>query len=347
MSRPRLTRIVAATPAWRRRDSNASARSVLEACRRRILAGVERDQIDVAQPTAQQPGQVVGERVGVVDAGHQRVLEADPTAGQLDIIVGRVEDLGDRPAAVDRHQARPQLVVRRVQRDGQPDLQALVGQPPHLRHQTRRRQRDAAGAQPQPVRVHQQPDRAQRLVVVGQRLAHAHEHDVGHRSRRAAEAQHLLDDLARLEIAGEAELAGDAEDAAHRAAGLRRDADRLAARPSSGRVHLDGFDLLAIVQAQQQLGGQAVDATAAAAPPGCSPSCEALAQRGAAGRSSRAGRARRGGARSERSGARDTRARPSQRRAAPARLETTRAASAGSVRTRAGTMPVLRRCRRG
>ena len=106
----------------------------------------------------------------------------------------------------------------------------------------------------------QQSDRAQRLVVVGQRLAHAHEDDVGDRLAWHIEAQHLLDDLARLEVASEAELARDAKDAAHGATCLCRDADRLAATlVGRGGLHFHHLDLLAVVQLQQQLGGEAVN----------------------------------------------------------------------------------------
>ena len=72
-------------------------------------------------------------------------------------------------------------------------------------------------------------------VVVGQRLAHAHEHDVGQpagaagtsppRSQRAP-AHDLLDDLGGGQVAGQPGLAGRAERAGHPAAGLAGDADR-------------------------------------------------------------------------------------------------------------------------
>src|SRR6266508_4598091 len=69
------------------------------------------------------------------------------------------------------------------------------------------------------------------------------------------EAQHLFDDLTRVEIAVEAELARNAEDAAHGAAGLGADTHRLA---SCACLHLDRLDVLTIVQAQQQLGRQSI-----------------------------------------------------------------------------------------
>ena len=65
-------------------------------------------------------------------------------------------------------------------------------------------------------------------IGVEQRLAHAHEHDVGQAlvppAPRVAGVAGLVDDLGHVEVAPEAQLAGRAERAADRAARLRRDA---------------------------------------------------------------------------------------------------------------------------
>ena len=105
--------------------------------------------------------------------------------------------------------------------------------------------------------MRQQPERAHRFDVVGQRFAHAHEHHIGDRAARAGESQHLLYHLTGVQIAREAELARHAEHARHRTAGLCGDADRLprAGRAGWQRVHLDCLDLLAIVETQQHLRG--------------------------------------------------------------------------------------------
>ena len=71
-------------------------------------------------------------------------------------------------------------------------------------------------------------DRGPHRAVVGQRLAHPHEHHVRHPpgQRRPPGPDHLLDDLAGGEMALEAGLAGGAERAGHGAAGLGRHAHR-------------------------------------------------------------------------------------------------------------------------
>ena len=90
---------------------------------------------------------------------------------------------------------------------------------------------------------------------VGERLAHAHVDDVGDALRRVVlRAEDLLADLADVEVALEPGLAGRAERAAHRASGLRRDADGGAVAVA----HEDGLDLRAVGGAPQPLDGHAL-----------------------------------------------------------------------------------------
>ena len=75
--------------------------------------------------------------------------------------------------------------VRRVQRDRQVRHQLLLRQLVEHRHEADRRQRDAPRAHRQAVLVVEDPQRLHRRVVVVQRLAHAHQHDVERRSCRS------------------------------------------------------------------------------------------------------------------------------------------------------------------
>ena len=90
-------------------------------------------------------------------------------------------------------------------------------------------------------------------VVVGERLAHPHEHDVADPAAAVAGPpggpHDLLDDLAGGEVAREPGLAGGAEAAAHRAPGLARDAHRGAV----GVQHQHGLDAGAAVERPQAL----------------------------------------------------------------------------------------------
>ena len=120
------------------------------------------------------------------------------------------------------------------------------------RHHADRRQRHALGRHARPCVVGQDPQRLHRGVVVVQRLAHAHQHDVERRVGQACLARQHADlsgDLAGGEVPDEAHLAGETERAGHRAADLRRDAERLRRRVGD----VDGFDPPAVLEAQQEL----------------------------------------------------------------------------------------------
>ena len=112
-------------------------------------------------------------------------------------------------------------------------------------------------------------------VEVEQRLAHAHEDDVREapavRREPARRVADLVDDLGRLEVAPEAELAGRAERAADGAAGLARDAQRVAfaLAPARRVVHEHRLDEHAVDEAVERLLGQAAVAAAARSRPGC------------------------------------------------------------------------------
>ena len=83
-------------------------------------------------------------------------------------------------------------------------------------------------------------DRAEDRVEVVARLAHPHiDHAIG--AQPAARVHHLFHHLVDVEVAFDAEQPAGAEATTHRAAHLRRDADR------PGR-HRHGLDALAVVQ---------------------------------------------------------------------------------------------------
>ena len=104
------------------------------------------------------------------------------------------------------------------------------------------------------------PHRGEHPVVVGQRLAHAHEHDVGQpaavrrcRAWPTAAGAHLLEDLGGRQVALQPALARRAERARHAAAGLRRDAHGVALRVA----HQHRLERRAVDRAPQHLAGLA------------------------------------------------------------------------------------------
>ena len=163
--------------------------------------------------------------------------------------------------AVDRHEQVALLLGRRVQRDRQVRHQRLGREPLERRQHADGRERHAPRRHGQPVLVGEDPQRLHRRVVVVQRLAHAHEDDVeagrehaelarrargpGRRSRRRSgcgsipilpvrQKAHFIAQPTCVEMQKVSGRVG-------RSAGVVGDEDRL--------------DQLAVVEAQQELGG--------------------------------------------------------------------------------------------
>ena len=153
----------------------------------------------------------------------------------------RFEQARDVPLLVDRHQHVAHLVGGGVERDRQVQRSAvrvsaasfsMPGTRPAVETVMRRREKSA------PVGSVRICERAHHVLVVVQRLAHAHEDEVGdaigaRAARRIVVAERaddvlraidLVDDLAGRELPPEAELRRRAEAAVERAADLRRHA---------------------------------------------------------------------------------------------------------------------------
>ena len=79
-----------------------------------------------AWPGAEAPCERVGMLEQVVHALDARVLERHPAAMRAGHLGGRVQHRVDRVAIVERDERATQLVVGRVERDGQRDRQRLA-----------------------------------------------------------------------------------------------------------------------------------------------------------------------------------------------------------------------------
>ena len=99
---------------------------------------------------AQQLGHRVGVGSRVVHAADHRDLVGDPPAGRARVVAGGVDDLGDRPAPVERHEDVAQRVARGVERDRERELRPERGQPPDPGHDAGGRDRDVPRAEPEP-----------------------------------------------------------------------------------------------------------------------------------------------------------------------------------------------------
>lgn len=142
-------------------------------------------------------------------------------------------------------------------------FEALVGEPVDRRDEPDGRHGDAALRQPEPVGggVGERPYGSHDPLVVGERLAHAHEHDVGKPRgptgdltvpQRPHPVHDLMDDLGGGQIPVQPRLPGRTERAVHPAPGLRTDAH---GHPV-GIPHQHRLDERPVEQPPQRLAGR-------------------------------------------------------------------------------------------
>ena len=163
-----------------------------------------------------------------------------------------------------RHQTPAQCVIGRMQGDGEVDLGMIDRETPDAAQDADRGDGDAPGAHGEGIGGGEAGEGGVRGGVIGQRLAHAHEGDVGERrillGRARGNHEYLRKDFPHPELAAKPLGAGGAEDAAHGAARLGRDADRPSG-PSLAKgivAHEHGFHEFAIIQAKKPFRGGAV-----------------------------------------------------------------------------------------
>ena len=136
--------------------------------------------------------------------------------------------VGERVFLIERHELRSQIIGRCMQRDGQGHGTGL-GEPIHHGHDTRGGDSDATPRQAVGMVIEHEFERGKQLIKVEQRLAHAHEHDIGHRKRQCAVGHvQLTNDLGGAQVSGEPLATRGAETTVHSASCLRRDAQRTA-----------------------------------------------------------------------------------------------------------------------
>ena len=182
---------------------------------------------------AQEVGEALGVGHGIVDPVQEHVLEGHGTAGGARrqwaaatiSATGQSPEVGTRrwrssSSAACRLTARPTGRASRARRS-MPDTR------PTMLTVMRRA--------PKPSRSHKDGEGAAQGRVVGQRLAHAHEHQVGERAELALHDGRLVEYLAGGGVVHHAADAGGAEYAAHGAAHLAADANGCGAR-GAGRT---------------------------------------------------------------------------------------------------------------
>lgn len=133
-----------------------------------------------------------------------------------------------------------------MQGDRQRQLQVARRQIVKALDEAARGQRNVPHADVLPVRVVDQLEKAHDIVKVIERLADAHEDDIGNfAAGLPLGIEHLVEHFRRLKIADQTADRGRAERAPLPAADLRGDADRVAVLI----VHDDGLDGVAVARA--------------------------------------------------------------------------------------------------
>jgi len=220
----------------------------------RLVVG---DQIEVIVRRSHPGRQHLRLLVGVVHPPQDHVLEHDLAVGAPHVPRARREHLIQRIRAVEGHQAVAYLVGGGVEAHREVELQRFLGEAVDARRHTDRRHRDGPRRQIEAGLIVEKTAGAQRLVVVVERLAHAHEDDVGHAalvvSEQSREMEHLVDHLLSREIAAQTETTGGAESAPDGAADLGRHAHGGAFRIG----HEHGLDGVTVGGREQGLAGGA------------------------------------------------------------------------------------------
>ena len=167
-------------------------------------------------------GQLAGVARRVVDTGDHRPFKTDATIFYAQIIATSSHQILQWVALVDRHQIVAQFVASSMQRHRQVDRQWASRQRANARHDANGRDRNVTRRN-----AHVAVDAFNCTPhgrFVGERFAHAHEHDVGHALFAllgvARSAHNLFDNFAHGELAVEASLTSCTKPTGHRTASL-------------------------------------------------------------------------------------------------------------------------------
>ena len=140
---------------------------------------VDGDQVYVGTHAPDQVCQLFCTFIRIIDAPDHGIFKADPAAGGVLIAAHCLDELVHRVGVVHRHHAAADLVVGRMQGYRQGKLQFMLRQPVDPRHQAAGGQADIPHPDIDPLRGGDQMQEFQHLVKVIQRLANAHQHDMG------------------------------------------------------------------------------------------------------------------------------------------------------------------------
>src|SRR5690606_13884094 len=126
------------------------------------------------------------------------------------IAAAGVKQIAERPASIDRHQEPSFFLAAAVQADAEAIRTPLGGHAEDARHDADGIDGDPRGCDTEGPRVAHDIERRHHVVVVVQRLTHAHEHDVTQALPPYGQApddeSHLAYDFSRRKVSHETHL---------------------------------------------------------------------------------------------------------------------------------------------
>ena len=189
---------------------------------------IEGDEVDLAGHPFNQLHDAAGIVEAVVHILQHHILERDAVAVAERELAQRLHEHRKRILAVDGHQPVAHLVGGGVEAHRKLGI-GLLSEPFDLGHQARGGDGDLAVAESEAFAVDEDLRRRDNIVGVMERLAHAHEDDVGDvalRLEHAAGLGNLVHNLRGAQMAAKAHLRRQTELTVHRAAHLAADAER-------------------------------------------------------------------------------------------------------------------------
>ena len=145
---------------------------------RAFLHIVQRNQVYVSRHSPQLFCNEVRLPVMVIDSVDHGVLKGNPPPCFFKIPMAGVKQLLHIVGPVHRHDLRPGLAVRRMERYRQRQLQIQLRQPVNARNHAAGRKRDVAHPDIQTVRVIHKLQKTQYVIQIVHRFADAHKYDV-------------------------------------------------------------------------------------------------------------------------------------------------------------------------
>ena len=204
-----------------------------------MLGAIDRDEIEMAIHLPHKAAELFRIFAGRIHILDEDVLEGHAAARLLEVPVRSSDDIFDLEMTARWQDAVADRVIRRMEGDRKRDRKTFCGESIDHGHDAAGGERDISYTNIQQPRIAHKADEAEHFIIVRERLARPHQDDrVDRRIEKLTECVNLSKDLARGEIPFQPISGRSTENAAHRTAHLRGDADGIPV----DMVHADGLD---------------------------------------------------------------------------------------------------------